>query len=505
MAAANALDLDIDAARNTAVRGALVARGAAGTLNTAVTDSFFHNADLFWHSTFVKNRLPLVRTVPSLRPQKLVRMNEMIAVSELADQMLMRSDQVVAKMGDSGIVPARADERLDLTTAERVAALFNFEVERFARAAAIMDAVITVADLSRQVGVPTAEIIGRLASLGVANATRASALPAATVAILCRKYGFRLDQRLEPDSEILGIEENPLRRETSPPSPSEGTPRYEESFDGHVFDVVRRGFGRELMRAEITGIENRTWGPMIVNRDEGRGVGFFGQVPTSKKLVFSEDGKAVLDGVDVTAFSFSWHGACFADANDPDRHDFTFDSRRALFAIALPVGSLDREFTFPHAGNPVEVPGVGVGVTRMASFLQEAHLSSLEGTPAPPMIHAVTPHYSIGFSDSSVFAPAKGEPYPTQAKIVLSWLEHEAYALRIIIPSRFKLLDRGGVATTDLVGRALERLRPAGVTLRVEYHEDNWVLGQGTVTDGAAEDPNLVLKGGTMLWPSKTN
>jgi len=496
MAAANALDFDIDVARNAAVRAALAAAGKAGTLNLAISDGFFHSTDLFWHSTFVVNRLPLVRTVPTMAPQKLVRMNQTIAVSELADQMLLRSDQVIAKMNQAGIAPAQPQAQLDLPTAEKVAALFNFEVERFMRGVATMDAAVTVADLSRLIAVPTAEIIGRLGPLGVAGATRDSMLPPATAAIICRKYGFRLDQRLKPDFEILGIEENPLRRETY---------RKEESFNGHTFDVIRRGFGRELLRAEITGVDNHTWGPMIVNRDEGRGVGFFGAVPADSKLVFSEDGKAALDGADVTAFAFSWHGACFADANDPDRHDFSFDSPRSTFVIALPDGGLDREFTFPHAGNPVEVPGVGVGVTRMAFFVQEAHLSSREGTPDAPVIKAVTPHYAIGFADGSVFAPAKGEPYPPQAQVVLSWLEHEAYALRVIIPSRFKLLDGGGVAVTDLVATALERVRPAGVTLRVEYHDDNWVLGQGTLTAGDSEDPNLMLMGGTILWPSKTN
>ena len=505
MAAANALDFDIDAPRNAAVRAALVARGAAGTLNLAVTDGFFHSADLFRHSSFAVNRLPLVRTVPTLRPQKLVHMNQAIAVSELADQMLLRADQVIPGMNQAGIAPAQPTTQLDLATAEKVAALFNFEVERFARGVATMDATIAVADLSRQLGVPTAEIIGRLGPLGVANATRNSVLPPVTTAIVCRKYGFRLDQRLKPEFEILGIEENPLRRETYPsPDPITG-PRKEESFNGHTFDVIRRGFGRELLRVEITGVENRTWGPMIVNRDEGRGVGFFGAVPADRKLVFSEDGKAALDGTDVTASAFSWHGACFADANDPDRHDFTFDSQRSLFAVAVPDGALNSEFTFPHAGKSVEVPGVGVGVTRMAFFIQEAHLSSREGTPEAPVIHAGAPHYAIGFAGGSVFAPALGEPCPPQAEVVLSWLEHEAYALRVIIPSRFKLLEGGGVAITDLVAAALERVRPAGVTLRVEYHDDNWVLGQGTLSAGGIEDPNLMLMGGTMLWPSKTS
>jgi hypothetical protein len=85
---------------------------------------------------------------------------------------------------------------------------------------------------------------------------------------------------------------------------------------------------------------------------------------------------------------------------------------------------------------------------------------------------------------------------------VLSWQEHEAYALRVIIPPRFRLLDGGGVTTTDRVAAALERFRPAGVTIRIEYRNDNWVLGKSPVLNQAAADPNLMLKGGTKLSPA---
>jgi hypothetical protein len=506
-AAANALDFDIDTARNAAVRDALVASGATGKLNLAIGDGFFHSADLFWHSTFVRNRSPLLRTVPSLAPKKLVHMNESIAVSELSDQMLMRPADVVAAMAKAGIAPARPDADINIATAETVAGLFGFAVERFPRGAATMDATITVADLARQIGVATGAIVVRLAALGIPDAARDTRLAPETAVEVARKYGFRLDQRLGPESELLGIEENPLRRETFGD---------EKCFDGHCFDVVRRGFGRETLRAEIAGVENRTWGPMVVNRDEGRGWGFFGNVPAGKTLILKEDGKAalvtkdgdaLLDNIDVTNLAFSWHGACFADAGKPGRSDFTFDGSDALFATATPEGALDREFVFPHAGNPIGVPGIGVGVTRMAFFIQEAHLSSREGTPASPAIGAVTPHYAIGFADQSVFAPPPPDKdtYPVQADVTLSWLEHEAYVVRVIIPSRFRLIEHDGQATTDLVAAALERFRPAGVTIHVAYHEENWVLGQGTVLAQDSQNPNVLLMDGTKLWSATSS
>jgi hypothetical protein len=505
-AAANTLDLDLDVARNAAVRDALIAQGAID-LNFSISDGLFHSADLFWHSTFVRNRSPLVRTVPSSAPAKLVRMNAAIAVSELADQMLMRPQDVVAAMAAAGIAPARADADLDLAAAEQIAALFGFAVERFPRGVAGMDGTITVADLARQIGVSTGDIVARLAAAGVSGATRDTALSPEAAVTVARKYGFRLDQRLGPEFEVLGIEENPLHRDTF----SE-----QECFNGRCFDVLRRGFGRVLLRAEIGAVENRTWGPMIVNRDEGRGVGVFGNVPAGKTLLLSEDGKAalvtkdgdnVLDSVDVTNLAFSWHGACFADADKPGEKDFTFDAARTVFATATPAGALDREFVFPHAGDPVESPGIGVGVTRMAFFIQEAHLSARQDTAAPPAIQMVTPHYAIGFADQSVFAPPPPDrnTYPVQADVTLSWLEHEAYALRVIIPARFKRLDHDDVAAADLVAAALERFRPAGVTIRVDYPDDSWVLGESVMPAGDSPNPNLLLMNGTRLWPAGTN
>src|SRR6185436_19488552 len=159
--------------------------------------------------------------------------------------------------------------------------------------------------------------------------------------------------------EVLGIEENPLRREQT-----DAVPR----AHAELFPVYRRGFDRDLLRIEIEGIENRTVGPMLVNRDEGHGIEFGGIVPDGSILVIEEDGQGTLDDVDVTDQLFAWKGACFA-ANDDDPaapRDFVFDGpgapldRRATFVVATPTGALDGDFVFPHAGDPVPVPGVGV-------------------------------------------------------------------------------------------------------------------------------------------------
>lgn len=320
-----------------------------------------------------------------------------------------------------------------------------------------------------------------------------------------------------PADEVIGMEENPVRREEAPAPPLPPAPR----THGELFHLYRRGFGRSLLRVQVTGIGQRSIGPMLVNRDEGRGIGFSGIVPDGAVLVFDEGGRVTLDGTDVTAAAFAWTGACFAaDDDDPTApHDVLFDGpgvpaeRRAVFAVATPFDALDGAFTFPGPGDPLPVPGIGVGRTRFAFFVQQAHFAAVdEGvSPAAPVPLSPRPH--AGVLDASVFAPPGGA-VPPAASVALSWLEHEAYAVRILLPRRYAQFDGvGQTPITELVRRALERHRPAGVEgaradagsgplpgVRVEYVEDRWILGASDVTGAGTADPILSLRGGSVLW-----
>jgi hypothetical protein len=313
-----------------------------------------------------------------------------------------------------------------------------------------------------------------------------------------------------PADEVIGMEENPVRREESP-----DTPR----AHAELFHIYRRGFGRSLLRIQVTGTGNRSIGPMLVNRDDGRGIGFSGGVPDGSVLVFDEGGRVTLDGADVTASAFAWTGACFA-GNDDDPtspHDFVFDGpgvpaeRRAVFAVASPFDALDGAFAFPGPGDPLPVPGIGVGRTRFAFFVQQAHWAAVDERAAPATPVPLSPRPHAGVFDASVFAPPGGAVEPA-ARVALSWLEHEAYAVRILLPRRFAQFDSPGeTPITELVRRALERHRPAGVEgarppdgsprgLRVEYVEDRWILGASDVTSASSADPIQSLRGGSVLW-----
>lgn len=299
--------------------------------------------------------------------------------------------------------------------------------------------------------------------------------------------------------ELLGIEENPLwRAETDNAS----------RVHGELFTELRRGFERSLLQVRITGEGVRTIGPMLVNRDEGIGIGFSGSVPDGKTLVFDEEGRALLDGTDVTALAFAWQGACFAGDDASANTDFLFADqlpepppRQARFAIATAPGALDREALFPSAGDSLPMPGVEVGVTRLAFFVREAHFASLD--PAPPASRGVTPRTGAAVFDEAVLAPA---PFPRtpSARVALSWLEHRAFAVRLLVPARFRAWrsEDEGALTLQAVARSVERFRPLGVELRVEFIDDRWRLGSGTLTSGIDDDPIESLRAGTSLWPA---
>lgn len=504
LGAANALDLDVDGARNGAVKATLRAEAGPSAQPLDIGDEFFHSQDRFWHASYVRDRAPLVRTVPSRAPAKRVAMGARIAVSELADQMGLLAPAVLARAGEVGLTDLRPDTPLDLEAADRLAALFDFAVERVGRGVVRMERMLSVQALATQMGLRAEALLPHLAALGASGLAAGTLLPPALAAQAARRYGYRVEQTIPTLPDVLGIEENPLRRESVPTV---------ECPHGHRFRVLRRGFDRALLQIQVAGRGDRSLGPMVVNRDEGRGVGFFGAVPDGQTLTFMEEGRVYLAGSDVTAFAFSWQGGCFADAAESDPDDFVFDGagvearRRATFAVVTPEGAMDREAVFPHAGLGIAMPGIGIGETRLAFFAQVAHLSSREGTAEAPVIRRVTPHPAIGFADQSVFASTPGETEPpVAAGVGLSWLEHEAYALRVILPRRFALLDGEEAPVTERVRAALERFRPAGVQVRVEYLDDRWRLGQGFLAeDLGAEDPILRLRGGTMLWSPPTD
>lgn len=303
-----------------------------------------------------------------------------------------------------------------------------------------------------------------------------------------------VDLPLAPAEELLGIEENPLWRAETDSAPRK---------HAELFSETRRGFERALLQVRITGEGARTLGPMLVNRDEGHGIGYSGAVANGQTLVFNEDGRVLLDDADVTSWAFAWQGGCFAGDDASAQADFVFDGagieprlKKARFVSVTPALGLDREAVYPTDGASLPMPGIAVGVTRFAFFVHEARFASLD-TAGP---RSVTPRSSAAVFNGAVFAPL---PRNASARLALSWLEHRAFAVRLLVPPRFRGWrsdDAEGVLTLQAIARALERFRPLGVELRVEFIDDRWTIGSGTLTSGIDDDPIETLRAGTVLW-----
>jgi len=171
-----------------------------------------------------------------------------------------------------------------------------------------------------------------------------------------------------------------------------------------------------------------------------------------------------------------------------------FDAESTKFAVGFPENALDPEFVFPHAGEGLPMPGIAIGETRMAYFAQTAFYS---GT------RRVAPRPAVGFADLSVFAAGTGDDLPVSALISFSWLERRAFSVRVLIPPRFYGLtpdDPDGPETRRRVTQALQRFKPAGIEVTVDFVEDRWKLGAGTLLSETADNPIAELRAGTRLW-----
>tara|TARA_R110001632_G_scaffold174095_1_gene293589 strand:- start:20377 stop:22149 length:1773 start_codon:yes stop_codon:yes gene_type:complete len=318
--------------------------------------------------------------------------------------------------------------------------------------------------------------------------------------------------KILPKTEYMGIEENPKVIAQRGPNP------YKHA---DLFHYLRKGFDDAVLEIRVLGNLNRTVSPMVVNRDEGHGVGFFGLVPNGQALIFTQGGRVLLDGKDVTSRSYAWQGACFAqydatlldtdDSVSTNRNDFVFadagapdteNDGKSRFVTVSPVGALNRDALIPHAGSSLPMPSISVGKTRFAFFVQHGHFSTkLEGTTAPSAsafdddvfastpsavrdhIMLVTPRFGVGFADASVFATRNGnEKLQAAGFIHLRWLERQAYKVKLLIPNRFRLFDNSnGAQIADLVKQGIKRFRPAGVDVVVDYVEPYWIAGDAAL------------------------
>ncbi|MFT5542073.1 MAG: hypothetical protein ACI97K_001778 [Glaciecola sp.] len=325
-------------------------------------------------------------------------------------------------------------------------------------------------------------------------------------------------QKIVPKTEYMGIEENPRVIAQR---------GHKQRNHAELFHYLRKGFDDAVLEIRVKGNTKRTISPMVVNRDLGHGVGFFGLVPEGQELVFTQGGRVTLDGNDVTSRAYAWQGACFAqyDAQllesdvsvSTDRNDFVFADASASdddgiaksrFAEVTPINALDRDALLPHAGASLPMPSIGVGKTRFAFFVQHGYFSAKIAGTTPPLptvfdsdvfastplpvgehIELTTPRFSVGFADASVFATrGKNAELTPCGSVQLGWLERQAYKVKLLIPNRFRIFDSSnGDQIRDLVKKGIKRFRPAGVDIEVDFIEPFWLLSEAVLPEDISE------------------
>lgn len=222
------------------------------------------------------------------------------------------------------------------------------------------------------------------------------------------------------------------------------------------FNTKRMGFFNEEVAVQITGVADRTVWPMVINQDTHEGVGFRGSVSDGQRLVFAADGKAYLDGSEVTDRCYYFRGALFKHTS------FGSTALKDLFCVAKPAGSLDRNYPRPNITPLAEltVPIIRLGESTWRFSVAEGAFDA------------------SGF-DEAVFTTVDASP--PMGKVQLLWREHEPFSVAVLIPADLKSLEAtmlDGQDLRELVRAGLERFRAGGIKLTVDYFNEEWVMGE---------------------------
>ena len=211
--------------------------------------------------------------------------------------------------------------------------------------------------------------------------------------------------------------------------------------------------------------------PRIVNLRTHRGFGFDGVVPDGRELVFATDGRAFLEGVEVTDRCYVYKGALFGESpfDDPTKPD--------VLALSIPDPALDRNFPRPALtpAGPLRTLRLHVGDTDWQFDVEEGA-------------------FDASAFDGCVFALPAGDEarnaLPPCARVQLMWREHEPFTVRLLLPSSLQTLETrllDGESLRTLVRAGLERFRAGGTRLEVDWFDDTWVLDESVIRDHAAE------------------
>ena len=264
---------------------------------------------------------------------------------------------------------------------------------------------------------------------------------------------------------------------------------------------------RATLQIRVTSEAERTVGPMVVNRDEGHGVGFAGSVPGGDRLDIPRGRPGQARRGRCHLVRLCLEGRLFRRCVEPSFQ------RPGLCRRCGRAARRDLCGFFPDGGARLRL--------RLSSCRRQSSDAGCLRRPHPLRLfrsggarlagpHArfawlarrVPPRPAVGFLDGSVFAPGPGETREPSALVSFSWFERRAHAVRILIPPRFRALEDDPEAP-EVRRRLVEtvgRFRPVGILVEAAFLDDCWTLGEGAMSAAAADDPVEALRGGTVLW-----
>lgn len=304
----------------------------------------------------------------------------------------------------------------------------------------------------------------------------------------------------------LALEENPIKETTISPG---------EFAHGEMLKIVRNGFEPVPVKIALTGIEDRTCFPMIVDIDKGHGLYYAGFVEDGKTLEFTSDGRVLLDGTEADNEAFSFSGAVFAADTGVDKaspQEFAFcnehgTSPNGQCGVFVKTAPVETGFSaeMPHMGGLCPAITLAVGATNLKFFVRVAHFGARRTTPSEKNLPAIE-SYSAGHFDASVFAKdgtGAGADDPA-ALIGFEWQEKEAFKVVVWLPSRFESYDQqkeeDEPSLAEQLASLLDRHRAAGISLEVKYASDLWELPDGYITDLNSPESYKSIIAGSRLW-----
>jgi hypothetical protein len=254
------------------------------------------------------------------------------------------------------------------------------------------------------------------------------------------------------------------------------------------FRVERGGFFDGPVAVKITGIEGRTAKPMMVTKATHEGIAFNGTLADGEELIFALDGRAYLNGAEVTDRCAHFKGALYDDAA------FDGDEMRDGRVVVTPPGGIDRNR--PRLA-PL-VPADELPVVKLLLGESDWRFSIEEGA------------FDASSFGEAVFAlpadPVELAALPPSGRVQLAWRQHTPFAVKVLIPTELKVLESELLDGNDLrvlVDAGLERVRAAGIDLEVDYFDEEWVLNQSLLRDlDAVEGEGLFFSGTNLGGPS---